>query len=187
VKVVGICGSPRPNGNTAQALSRALDLLQAYDIQTEAIILSGKTLTPCDGCLQCHLGKCRWDDDMVRIYESMRQADGIILASPVYFGQVTGQLKTLMDRTVLFRTANRFELSGKVGAGITCGAFRNGGQELALQCMHTYFLQQDMQVIADGPTFSHSGGTIVGHASQDELGMRTIENLARRMAQALNK
>jgi multimeric flavodoxin WrbA len=187
VNVLGICGSPRPSGNTAQALRRALDIVQAYDIETTYIGLSDKTITGCDGCLHCHLGKCRWDDDMNAIYEAMLRCDGLILASPVYMGNVTGQLKTLMDRTILFRTANRFSLSGKIGAGIACGSFRNGGQELTLQCMHTFFLQQDMLVVSDGPVYSHSGGAVEGAFGRDEIGVRTVEALARRMAKALQK
>jgi len=122
---------------------------------------------------------------MVPVYEALRACDGLILASPVYMGMVTGQMKVMMDRTVLFRTGGGFELSGKIGGGIACGGFRNGGQELTLQNMQTYFLQQDMLVIADGPQFSHSGATIVGRAADDEVGLRTVENLARRMAAAL--
>ena len=122
---------------------------------------------------------------MEPIYEAMRRCDGLILASPVYMGQVTGQMKVMMDRTVVFRTGGRFELSGKVGAGVACGGFRNGGQELTLQAMHTFFLQQNMLAIADGPGFSHSGAAIVGNAADDELGLRTVENLARRMAEAV--
>jgi multimeric flavodoxin WrbA len=102
-------------------------------------------------------------------------------------GLPTGQMKVMMDRTVVFRTGGGFELSGKVGGGIACGGFRNGGQELTLQCMHTYFLQQDMYAIADGPRFSHSGAAVAGDASGDDVGMATVENLARRMARALEQ
>lgn len=94
-------------------------------------------------------------------------------------------MKVMMDRTVLFRTGGRFMLSGKVGAGIACGGFRNGGQELTLQAMHTYFLQQDMYAIADGPRYSHSGAAIAGKAETDEVGLVTVENVARRLARAV--
>jgi len=124
---------------------------------------------------------------MVPIYEAMRRCDGMILASPVYMGLVNGQMKVMMDRTVVFRTGGRFELSGRVGAGIACGGFRNGGQELTLQSMHTYFLQQDMYAIADGPRFSHSGAAIVGRAAEDRVGLQTVENLALRVAQAVKR
>jgi len=100
-------------------------------------------------------------------------------------GLINGPMKTMMDRTVALRRGPQFDLSGKIGAGIACGGFRNGGQELTLQSMHTFFLQQDMLVIADGPRFSHSGAAIVGTASEDEVGLRTVTNLADRLMQAL--
>ena len=78
-------------------------------------------------------------------------------------------------------------LSGRVGTGIACGGFRNGGQELTLQSMHTFFLQQDMYAIADGPGYSHSGAGIVGRAETDEVGLRTVENMARRVARAVRR
>jgi len=187
MKVVGINGSPHPRGNTAQALGFALEVLEREGIETEGVSLAGKAIAPCDGCFACRRGACHIQDDMTPLYDLLRGCDGLILASPVYMGLVSGQMKVFMDRTVVFRTAGRFELSGKVGAGIACGGFRNGGQELTLQCMHTYFLQQDMFAIADGPRFSHSGAAIAGSTREDEVGLATVENLARRMAQALRQ
>lgn len=187
MKVVGICGSPRAEGNTAYALRYALEVLRDEGIETEYISLAGKQIAPCDGCFRCRSGVCHHQDDMGPIYEALRACDGLVLASPVYMGLVTGQMKVMMDRTVIFRTGGRFELSGKVGGGIACGGFRNGGQELTLQCMHTYFLQQDMFVIADGPAYSHSGATIAGNAAEDRVGLKTVENLARRMAQSVRQ
>ena len=187
MRVLGICGSPHPNGNTAYALRRALMMVEREGIETGYVSLAGKELTPCDGCFACQRGGCVHDDDMRPLYDQMRACDGLILGSPVYMGMVSGQLKVLMDRTVVFRTGGRFELSGRVGAGIACGGFRNGGQELTLQCMHTYFLQQDMYAIADGPRFSHSGAAIVGSAAEDAVGLATVENLALRVAQAVKR
>ena len=187
MKVLGISGSPHENGSTAYALQHALEMVEAQAIETAYITLAGTTIVPCDGCLACRKGACVHDDDMAPIYQSIQECDGLILASPVYMGQVSGQLKVMMDRTVIARTASRFALSGKVGAGIACGAFRNGGQELTLQTMHTFFLQQDMLVVSDGPGFSHSGATIVGKAGEDRLGLKTVENLALRMVRALQE
>ena len=187
MKVLGINGSPHPDGNTAYALRRALDVVSQEGVKTEYVSLAGRTMVPCDGCFACRQGECVHDDGMTPLYESLRGCDGLILASPVYMGLVTGQLKVLMDRTVVFRTAGSFELSGKVGAGIACGGFRNGGQELTLQCMHTYFLQQDMYAIADGPRFSHSGAAIAGGAAGDKIGLQTVDNLARRVARAVQR
>lgn len=185
MRVLGICGSPHPDGNTAFALCHALHTLQEIGLETEFIALAGKDIHPCDGCHRHRGGKCVHDDDMTPIYEALLRCDGLILASPVYMGMVTGQMKVMMDRTVLFRSGGELRLSGKVGAGIACGGFRNGGQELTLQNMHTFFLQQDMLAISDGPGYSHSGAAIVGRAAEDALGLQTVENLARRMAWAL--
>ncbi len=185
--VLGICGSPHAEGSTAFALSRALGVIEGQGIETAYVSLADKQIAPCDGCFGCRKGECHHRDDMVPIYEALRRCDGLILASPVYMGLITGQMKVMMDRTVVFRTGGRFELRGRVGAGIACGGFRNGGQELTLQSMHTFFLQQDMYAIADGPRFSHSGAAIVGSAAQDRVGLETVENLARRVAQAVQQ
>ena len=187
MNVLGICGSPHSEGNTAYALRHALAIIEAQGIETAYISLAGKEITPCDGCFACRTGECVHEDEMALIYDAIRHCSGLILASPVYMGLVSGQMKVMMDRTVVFRTGGRFELSGKVGAGIACGGFRNGGQELTLQAMHTFFLQQDMYAIADGPPFSHSGAAIVGRAADDEVGLRTVQNLALRVAQAVKQ
>ncbi len=183
--VLGIHGSPHLEGNTAYALRYALQELAQLGVETEYLALAELDIRPCRGCFHCRDGECVQADGMQGVYEAIRRADGIILASPVWMGMVTGLMKTMMDRTVLFRTGGRFALTGKVGGGIACGGFRNGGQELTLQNMQTFFLQQDMSVIADGPQYSHSGAAIVGPASADRVGLATVANLARRMAQAL--
>jgi len=184
--VLGICSSPHKKGNTAYALRYCLDRIESNSIQTISIWIADKTIRACDGCFKCRdTGKCVHDDDMTAIYDVLRECDGLILASPVYLGLINGPMKTMMDRTVALRRGPQFDLSGKIGAGIACGGFRNGGQELTLQSMHTFFLQQDMLVIADGPRFSHSGAAIVGKASEDEVGLRTVTNLADRLMQAL--
>ena len=186
--VLGISGSPRPKGNTAYAVQRALEVIAKEGLDTEYISLAGKEIGYCTGCWACRAPHtCAFDDDMTPIYEAIRRCDGLLLGSPVYMGMVSGQLKAMMDRTVVFRVGGEFELSGKVGAGIACGGFRNGGQELVLQNIHTFLLQQDMLAIADGPPFSHSGAAITGMAEQDELGLRTVDNLARRLATAVKR
>lgn len=186
--VLGIAGSPRLNGNTSHAVQRALDVIAGEGLETEFITLADKSIGFCTGCWACRATHaCVIDDDMARIYAAMRRCDGLILGSPVYMGMVSGQLKAFMDRTVLFRTGGPFELSGKVGAGIACGAFRNGGQENVLQEIHTFLLQQDMFVVSDGQPFSHFGATICGLAEQDELGLRTVDNMSRRVAAAVKR
>ncbi|MBL7199213.1 MAG: flavodoxin family protein [Anaerolineae bacterium] len=187
MNVLGINGSPHREGNTAYALRYALGVIEDQGIETTYISLAGKGITPCDGCFVCRKGECVHEDDMGPIYDALRRCDGLVLASPVYMGLVTGQMKTMMDRTVVLRTGGRFELTGRVGGGIACGGFRNGGQELTLQSIQTYLLQQDIYAIADGPGFSHSGAAIVGRASEDAIGLQTVTNLALRVARAVKQ
>jgi multimeric flavodoxin WrbA len=189
MKILGISGSPNPNGNTVFAVRYALEILGQEGADTQFLPLADKEIHPCTGCFACQKTRtCRFDDDMAEILDAMRWCDGLIIGSPVYFGMVSGTLKTMMDRTVPFRPLydQPMEMSGKVGAGIACAGFRNGGQETTLQNIHTYLLQQNMRVINDGAGFSHAGGTVMGDAQADELGLRTVENVARNMIRMLN-
>jgi multimeric flavodoxin WrbA len=186
MKVLGICGSPHVNGNTAFALDVALRSLREQGFETECIQLAEVTIHPCEGCFHCQSGACRFDDGMRGIVQSLLRCDGLILASPVYMGMVSGQTKVMMDRSVILRVRHGFELSGKPAAGIACGGFRNGGQELALQNMHTYFLQLDMAAVSDGPPFSHSGAAVCGEAARDTVGLQTVANVASRLARQLS-
>jgi len=178
MKILGIAGSPNANGNTANAIKYALS--KAVDHETKYVSLSGKKINPCIGCFSCALNhKCFYDDDMNEIYELIRWSDAIIIGSPVYMGMVSGQIKVMMDRCVLFRPSyeQKLELTGKIGCGIACGGFRNGGQETTLQNIHTFLLQQNIKVINDGFPFSHAGGTIVGNTNEDTIGLETIDHL----------
>ena len=184
--VLGINGSPRPEGNSAYALRYALAELERLGLTTHYCSLAGAAITPCNGCFACRTGDCVYRDDMDAILPLLRECRCLLLASPVYMGMVTGQLKIMMDRTVALRVGRGFELSGKIGAGIACGGFRNGGQELTLQNMHTFFLQQDMAAVADGPRFSHSGAAVVGKAQDDGVGLETVGNLCAKIAGMLS-
>jgi multimeric flavodoxin WrbA len=166
-------------------LRHGLSLLDEAGLETQYVGLSGQDIHACGGCFSCAKGVCVHDDDMPPILDALRRCDALLLASPVYMGMITGSLKTMMDRTVALRVKGTFELSDKIGAGIACGGFRNGGQELTLQCMHTYFLQQDMMVVSDGPPLGHSGAAIVGEAPEDEVGLQTVKNVTDRIVRAL--
>jgi multimeric flavodoxin WrbA len=180
MNVLGISGSPNVQGNTAYAVNYALNSLKNQGFQTKFISLANQTINPCQGCWQCIESRnCFQRDDFDGIVTAMRWCDGLIIGSPVYLGMVTGQLKTMMDRSVVLRPkyGEPIEMSGKIGCGIACGGFRNGGQELTLQNIHAFLLQHNMKAISDGPSFSHSGGTIVGVAAEDVLGLQIIDNM----------
>jgi multimeric flavodoxin WrbA len=189
LRVLGISGSPKPDGNTAFAIRRALSVAAEVGFDTEFLALAGKKIHYCTGCFSCSGGKaCVFPDDMASILESMKACDGIIIGTPVYFGLVSGQLKTMMDRTVPLRAdyGTPLPLSGKVGGAIACANSRNGGQETAIQNIHTYLMQMNIMTVSDGPGFCHAGGTVSGaKAAEDEWGLKTVENLARNVCAML--
>jgi len=190
MNVLGISGSLNPEGNTAFAVRHALEILAGDGAQTQYLSLAGRDIHPCDGCGSCAAQRrCRYDDGMEEIITALRWCHGVILGSPVHFGMVSGSLKMMMDRCLVLRPSygEEMEMAGKTGGGIACGEFRNGGQETTLQNIHLFLLQQNVRVVSDGRGYSHAGGAIVGNAKQDELGLRTVENLARNLAFMLHQ
>ena len=190
MNVLGISGSLNADGNTAFAVRHALAILEREGVRTQFITLAAKDLHPCDGCWSCAADRrCMFQDGMEEIIAAMRWCHGLILGTPVRFGMVSGSLKVMMDRCVPLRPkyGELMEMAGKVGGGIACGGFRNGGQETALQNIHLFLMQQNMRVVGDGSGFGHAGGTIVGDAPEDDLGLQTVENLARNLLLMLNQ
>jgi len=185
MNILGISGSPRAEGNTAYAVQYALEVLKKEGFRTKYITLSKKDIKPCVGCFKCEkTHSCYQEDDMPQILDAMKWCHGLLIGSPVYFGMVSGQLKTVMDRCVVMRPSygEPLPMSGKIGGAIACANSRNGGQEITLQNIHTFLLQMNMQVIGDGPDYSHFGATIAGEAKDDSWGLETVKNLALNMA-----
>ncbi|MCQ6253885.1 flavodoxin family protein [Methanocaldococcus sp.] len=188
MKVIGISGSPRPDGNTSLLVRESLNAITEEGIETEFISLAGKELNPCLGCNICkETGYCQILDDIDPILEKMKEADGIILGSPVYFGGVSAQLKMLMDRSRPLRIG--FQLRNKVGGAIAVGASRNGGQETTIQQIHNFFLIHSMIVVGDNDPTAHYGGTGVGKSpgdcEKDEIGLETARNLGKKVAEVI--
>src|SRR4030042_5438289 len=190
MNILGISGSPHADGNTAYAVQYALDILKQQGFTTKYITLSGKDIKPCIGCWKCkETHSCFQQDDMREIIDALKWCHGLLIGSPVYFGMVSGQLKTMMDRCVAIRPSygEPMSMSGKIGGAIACGYSRNGGQEITLQNIQTFFLQLNMQVIGDGPDYSHFGATIAAEAKDDSWGLETVKNLALNLASMLKK
>jgi multimeric flavodoxin WrbA len=117
MKIVGILGSPRPKSNTGVLLDAVLSGAREAGAEAERLAMAGLKMEFCTGCSQCHrLGHCRHDDDAETLKAKMREADGIVLGSPVYISSVTAQMKTLMDRCCHF--IHCFLLDGKYGAAV---------------------------------------------------------------------
>ena len=188
MKVIGISGSPRPEGNTTLLVREALNAVAEEGIETEFISLADKELNPCIGCNLCkETGNCQIIDDIEEILEKMKEADGIILGSPVYFGGVSAQLKMPMDRSRPLRMG--FQLRNKVGGAIAVGASRNGGQETTIQQIHNFFLIHSMIVVGDNDPTAHYGGAGVGKSpgdcKDDNIGLETARNLGKKVAEII--
>ena len=204
VKILGIIGSPR-HGNTEILVKEALKATENVGgVKTEVLHVAPLKVNPCIACFRCfdEIGSTRgcpsFDDDMEKIYPKLAECDGIIIGSPVYFGGITGELKTFLDRTEPFvryaRTGYGGGLSNKVGGAIAVGYNRNGGQETSIQMIHNYFLVHDMIVVGSGPVETpgcYYGGGAVTYPKrsrirdavlEDELGLRSSNGLGRKVA-----
>jgi len=99
MRTVGFVASPRKDGNTSYVVNKILEGAGEAGAETQIWYSGELDIRPCKGCLGCvESGKCTIDDDMQKIYDSLKQADAVVLGSPVYMGQMTAQAKTFMDR-----------------------------------------------------------------------------------------
>lgn len=190
VKIIGIVGSPRSNGNTENLVKEALQSAKDAGAEIELIKLGTAEIEPCIACDICKAtGECAIYDDMGGILEKIRESHGLIIGSPVYFGSVTSQLKMLIDRSRPLRMD--FKLKNKVGGAIAVGGSRNGGQETTISAIHDFLLIHDVIIVGDGAPLAHYGGTGVGSAKEasesDEVGLQTSRNLGRRVAELAMK
>jgi len=99
VKAIGIVGSPRKGGNTEILMKHTLEAIAEEGLDTELISLADLDIRPCNACMVCKKEeRCPIDDDLFPIYTKMKEAEAIILATPVYFGSATALLKALLAR-----------------------------------------------------------------------------------------
>ena len=112
---------------------------------------------------------------------------GIIIGTPVYFGNMSFLCKAFLDRCIAFRK-NKFALANKVAGVLAVGACRNGGQEITIQSVQAALMSQQMIVVGDGPPTAHIGATVWSgggkkDVTEDEFGMATAKNLGKRVAE----
>ncbi len=190
--IVGICGSPRQQA-TEHVLKDALMLLEGQGFETRFFTVRGKHINFCTHCDYCLEHKaCVFKDDMQEVYALLKEADGIIFATPVYNGGVSAQTKAIMDRCRAAVVGDRNFFKYKVGMGIALGGDRVGGQEAALQQIHTFYILNGMVPISGrffganlGATF-WTKDTLEG-AKQDEEGFRSLKKTVKKFAAFLNK
>ncbi len=184
MKVLAINGSPRVGGNTAHALKVMEEELAAAGIEMETIQVGNKLIRGCMACGACAKNRnerCAFgDEDPVNeTVRKIKEADGLILATPVHFAGIGGTMKSLLDRVFYVERMNRGLFSGKVGASLV--AVRRAGGSTAWQSLNFYLTFANMS-IAGSTYWSIVHGTLPGEAAGDAEGMQTIRNAARNMA-----
>ncbi|MBW1781767.1 MAG: flavodoxin family protein [Deltaproteobacteria bacterium] len=158
IKLIGICGSRVKDGNMEALLNEAMaHARQQSDVGAEVIPLWDMKIHGCTQCNWCMKHQsadrpCVQDDDMVRVYPRLLEADGIILASPAHFGRLSGCMADLMDRTraLIHGSVYQFPLRNKVGGAMAISYFRGGGLETTLSSMDLFFLCQRMIIATSG-------------------------------------
>jgi multimeric flavodoxin WrbA len=188
MKVVAFNGSARKKGNTRILIDTVFDILKKEDIEAELVNLAGEKISGCTACMQCFEKQdqnCSGIDDFINdCIARMIRADGIILASPTYFANVSTEMKALIDRAGLVAFANPGVLRHKVGAAITV-AQRTGASQ-AFMAMNTFFACFEMFTV--GSNYPNMAlGLNPGDVEKDAQGLETMRVLGRNMAFLLKK
>jgi multimeric flavodoxin WrbA len=190
--ILGVCGSPRAQA-TEHVLREALRMLGDRGFETEFFTVRGKEIgfcTHCDHCLQKK--GCAIRDDMDELYRLLGEAEGIVIASPVYNGGVSAQIKAVMDRTRALLAADPGVFRGKAGMAIAIGGDRSGGQELAIQQIMTFYTLNGVLTLSGGFFGANIGATFwsrdsVEGVKADEEGFRSLRKTVRRFAEFLKE
>ena len=185
MKVVAFNGSPRKDGNTTFLITHLLRELQREGIETELLQLSDREIRGCIACYKCHENRdqhCAVKNDAANEYiEKITRAQGIVLGSPVYFQDVTSEMKALIDRAGFVGLANGKMYRNKVGAALAC--FRRSGGMHTVDAMNHFFLSNE--VIIAGRALSVARDK--GDAERDEEAVQTASTLGQRMAWMLKR
>jgi multimeric flavodoxin WrbA len=184
-KVLAINGSPRKDGNTSILIRLILTELEKEGIETETIQLGGKKIHGCTSCMKCFENrdrKCVIADDLVNTcIEKMSNADGIIFGSPVYFLDLTPEMKALIDRAGFVSFANGHLFRNKVGNAAV--AVRRTGASRTADSMLHFFLANEM-IVPGLPVIGI--GRDIGDVRQDDEGIARAKKIGQTMARLLN-
>ena len=188
MKAVAFCGSARKNGNTAIMVNHVMKELESEGIETELVQLAGKEIRGCMACYKCwdkKNNRCVVDKDIANdLIAKMVEAEGIILASPTYFSDVSTEMKALIDRAGFVTRANGNLLKRKVGAAVA--VHRRGGAIHALDTMNHFFMIGQM-IVPGSSYWNFAVGREVGDVEKDEEGIQTMKDLGQNMAWTMKK
>lgn len=176
MKVLMINGSPRVNGNTSIALKEMEKIFAEEGVESETIQIGSKDIRGCIACGTCAAkGSCVFDDPVNEIAPKFREADGLVVASPVYYASANGTLISFLDR--LFYSTP-FDKTMKVGASVAVA--RRGGCSATYDELNKYFTICGMPV-ASSQYWNSVHGQSAGEAVEDPEGLQTMRTLARNM------
>jgi multimeric flavodoxin WrbA len=188
MKVVAFNGSARKNGNTDILVNYVFRELEKEGIETALFQFAGKEIRGCIACYKCWEKKnqrCAVEKDIINdCIEMMLQAQGIILASPTYFSDVSSEMKALIDRAGMVSKANDNMLKRKVGAAIS--VHRRAGAIHAFDTMNHFFLSGEM-IVPGSSYWNIAVGREIGEVEKDEEGVQTMKQLGQNMAWVLKK
>lgn len=176
-KVLIISGSPHAHGNTSIAIEEMKKIFAEQGIETSVMQVGNKDIRGCIACGSCAKnGKCAFDDEVNKAAELLEKADGLVLASPVYYASANSTLTALCDR--LFYSCS-CDLTMKVGASVAVA--RRGGCSATFDQLNKYFTISGMPV-ASSQYWNSVHGRLPGDAEKDEEGLQTMRTLARNMS-----
>jgi len=185
MKAIGIVGSPRKNGNTEIVTAHALKAIEEERIETELIALAGLNIQLCDQCGACANDEtCPIDDDIFPIYQKMKTADAIILASPVYYGSATALIRAFIERTSHIKRSQGRIWSGRVGGALVVA--RRAGKNFTFAELNFWFQIQGF--IIPGSTYWNVAiGRDKGDVAKDTEGLKTAWNFGKNVAYLVKK
>lgn len=180
---LAVNASPRKNSNTGILVDRVLQPLQDAGWETETVRIGAKPMSGCIACMQCYKLKntrCSVTKDAFNdIFARMLEADAIILGTPIYFTDVTAELKALIDRAGVVAGANGNRFAGKIGAGVM--AVRRGGATHAFDTINHLFLKSAM-LVPGSRYWNMAYGQNEGDVQNDKEGMANMTNLGEMIA-----
>ena len=176
MKVLLLNGSPRANGNTSIALGEMVKIFTAEGVEAEVVHIGNKDIRGCVACGSCKKnGKCVFSDVVNELAPKFEEADGLVIASPVYYASANATLIACLDR-LFFSTS--FDKRMKVGASVVVA--RRGGCSATFDELNKYFTISGMPV-ASSQYWNSVHGREPGQASEDAEGLQTVRALARNM------
>lgn len=182
MKVVAFNGSPRKEGNTYHAIKAVAAELEKEGIEVEIVHVGNKVIRGCLGCNGCSGNKnekCVINDEVNEWIQKMKEADGIILGSPVHYAGIPGTMKSFLDRAFYVASSNNSLFRHKVGASVV--AVRRTGGIAVFQQLNNFINYSEM-VVPTSNYWNIAHGTAPGEVTQDDEGMQIMRVLGKNMA-----